>query len=119
MVCTVFSRFSSMMRSWASASFAVATTLVGPVASMRLTSTSVPGAPATEVTLKVFRPTDGSQRSWKPQEESSSASAQHLNHDIDQLSGHHDNFLRFLPRHEFDHRLVAQRSRLDLLAGRV
>src|SRR4051812_30635209 len=102
MVCTVLSRFSSMMRSCASASFGAGTTLVGPVARMRLISTSVPGAPATDVTLMVFKPTEGLPRSSKPQDESRSARAQYLNHDIDELSRNHDPLLRFLARREFD-----------------
>src|SRR4051794_13739903 len=103
MVCTVFSRFSSRTRSCASASGAVATTLVGPVASTRRISASVPPAP---VMLSVLRPTDGSPRSWKPQEASRSARAAYLNHDIDELSRHDDHLLGLLPTQELDDLLI-------------
>src|ERR1700682_2002324 len=122
MVNTVFSRASWRMCRCASASAAVCTSRVGPVASVRRMSACTTEGPTAE--MKSFlMPTAGSPRSWKPQEARKNAipakaRGMTLDNDIHQTPGHDDNFLRLLPRRELHHRLVGHRGRGDLIAAR-
>src|SRR5690349_18927070 len=124
-VYTVFSRVSWRMCRCASASVTFATTVVGPAASMRLTSACTWEGPTLEMKSRCT-PTSGSPRSWKPQDESVIAVATaiqpkdaRLNNNIHQPSGDHDHLLRLRLADESPDRFVCKRRLLGLFLRRI
>src|SRR6185312_3703806 len=122
---------------WASASVTFATTVVGPVASMRLMSACTSDGPTLEMKSRCT-PTSGSPRSWNPQEARKSASVipakagtqpgrpracldwiplsrgMTLDDNVHQPSRHDDHLLRPRFADVLPHRLVRERRLLDL-----